>query len=232
MKPQTGSILSYLLIASLVLIARALFENALIPVSDPSQASLLRWPVLVVILLAGLAGILLSPFALDLDQPASGSLREAVGQPLALGAAGALGLILLDVIFRFPKNLNVPFPDSLPFYFIGAFITEILLHQLPLLLIVGGLGRLLLRNSCQQSVIWGGILFVAAFEPAAQTMGELSAGYGPDFLIPFFVLIYAINLVQLLTFRRLGFFAMLAVRWGLYLVWHILWGPLRLRLIF
>lgn len=232
MKARANTILAYLLIVMLVLMARALLDRWLVQAVAPSQATLLRWPVLLSILLIGLIGILLDPYVELTNEPARTNHRDLLSLPLGLGALGALGLILLDLIFRFPENLNVPFPGSLPFYFIGAAVTEIMLHQLPLLLIVGGVGKLLLRSLWQQSVIWSGILVVACLEPIVQIAGGFYTGYGPDFLIPLFMLTYAINLVQLLTYRRAGFVAMLALRWGLYLVWHILWGPVRLRLFY
>ena len=72
---------------------------------------------------------------------------------------------------------------------------------------------------------------VALLEPAfqialspPQTPLWVSAAVGLNVLV--------INLVQLAVFRRCGFAAMLAVRLAYYLLWHILWGELRLAVLF
>jgi hypothetical protein len=231
LKAGVNSILGYLLVAGLAVAARALLEFWPAQTLRPFQAALLRWPVLLAILLAGLIGVLLEPYVGFTIPAGITNLRELLGLPLSLGVFAALGLILLDLIFHMPENINVPLPGVLPFYFIAAIATEIILHQLPILLFVGGVGRLLLRDRKQEPLLWISVLIVAGFEPVARVMSGLFSGYGFDFLIPLIVLIYASNLVQLLFYRRSGFIAMLAYRWGLYLVWFILWGPLRLRLM-
>jgi hypothetical protein len=44
--------------------------------------------------------------------------------------------------------------------------------------------------------------------------------------------ILAINLAGLFLFRRFGFLPMYALRLFYYLIWHILWGYLRLSVLF
>lgn len=62
--------------------------------------------------------------------------------------------------------------------------------------------------------------------------GRFFSGYGPDFFIAGVAVVYFINLVQLVFFTRSGFLAMLTIRLAMYLVWHVLWGPLRLWLLY
>jgi hypothetical protein len=44
--------------------------------------------------------------------------------------------------------------------------------------------------------------------------------------------VWLINIAQLLVFRRYGFVPMYSLRLAYYLIWHIIWGHARLRLMF
>jgi len=44
--------------------------------------------------------------------------------------------------------------------------------------------------------------------------------------------VFAINLIQLYVFRRFGFMAIYGFRFVYYACWHVIWGYLRLQLIF
>lgn len=232
MNRRTTSIAIYLLIAATALAARGLL--ALFPVAavDPSQSALSGWLPLVVLLLLGLLAIYFTPrLGLpDVVNPDK-SWREILAVPAVVGLFSGLGLVLWDLAFRLPEDLNEPFPQSIPFYYLGAVVVEIAQHLLPLVFLLL-IGRLLLRGKYSETVLWLAVFIVAALEPLSQFGGDFFSGYGPDFFIAGVAVVYFINLVQLVFFTRSGFLAMLTIRLAMYLVWHVLWGPLRLWLLY
>lgn len=232
MSQRTKTLAVYLLIAATTLLSRALLSQMPPLAVDPSQRVVPGWLPLTVLLFLGLFGLY---FTLWLGLPgvikAGRSWREILLAPAATGLIAGSGLVLWDLVFRLPEDLNVPFPYSIPFYYAGAVVVEISLHLLPLALLLG-LGRLLLRDRAGDSLLWLSVLFVATLEPLMQFSGGFFSGYGPDFYIAGVTLVYFINLIQLIIFTRRGFLSMLVIRLAMYLVWYVLWGALRLPLLF
>jgi hypothetical protein len=220
-------------LAILALLCRLVLALWPVEAVSTSQSALLAWP-------AFLVAIFLSPPAVYVAR--RWSTRSEVTQvrpspalvlkALALGALLALPLIGWDMLFRLPRDLHIPGPQAVPFYIAGAFLVEVVQHVIPLALWLGLVGRLLLRDRYRRGVFWTGALLIAAFEPLSILGGPLLAGYTPAFYVLGAVVIYAINLVQLLAFRRYGFTSMLAIRLGMYALWHIIWGALRLQILF
>jgi hypothetical protein len=232
MSRRTKSIGIYLVIAGTTLGARSLLVQMPAAAVASFESTLLGWLPLAVLLLLGLAAVYFTPHVgfPDVIHPEK-SWRELLLAPALVGMESGLGLILWDLAFRLPENLNIPFPQSIPYYYTSAVVVEIALHLLPLVFLLFS-GRLLLRGQRADTVLWLSVLVVAALEPLFLFNGIFSSGFGPDFYIAGLAVVYAINLVQLVYFSRSGFLAMLVIRLGLYLVWHILWGSLRLWLLF
>ncbi|MFO1183215.1 MAG: hypothetical protein U1E56_00345 [Bauldia sp.] len=162
-----------------------------------------------------------------------GAFRVA-GRPLglypALALAALFGAIIVgaDAVIRFPPDMNVPFPQSLAFYPAMGFAVEALFHVLPLAAIAaltrGGSGR--------SFFAWPAILAVALIEPTYQTAVGFADGYPAAVTVFVYAQVAAINVAELVLFRRYGFLAMLTLRWGYYAIWHIGWGAARLTLLF
>ncbi len=157
----------------------------------------------------------------------TGFLRHAANGPFsgivaaaALASVLVLPTILLDVYRPFAENINVPLPDALIFYPAIALVAQTAFFLVPVALVFG-VSRL------SSLAILVAALVEPVFQVAFQYSGTLT---GQDILLG--VQIFAISLAQLLLFRRYGFFAMLAFRLVYYLHWHILWGQLRLTLLF
>ena len=143
----------------------------------------------------------------------------------------AAAMILADILIVFPADVNRLFPESLPFYYSIAFVVEVLFHLLPLSILLFFLNALPGELNFAR-IIWPCILLVALLEPAFQTVMGFSRVYPPWVTLFVAVHIYLFNVAQLAVFQRYDFVSMLSVRLVYYLLWHILWGMLRLRWLF
>lgn len=147
----------------------------------------------------------------------------------ALATVLAIAIIAADFFIRYPADLNVPLPQALLFYPAVAFIAEIIFHVLPLALLLlflnplgGWLGR--------ERLIWVCILIVAALEPTFQVLFEGKAfTWGAAYT---WIHVFAISLLQLYVFKRFDFVSMYMFRLIYYSYWHILWGVIRLEVLF
>lgn len=183
---------------------------------------------LVILLGAMLLTYLLSQGWFAIYQP-----QNASGLWIATGLASlfAMGMILADTQIVLPENINIPFPQSLLFYPSIAFVVEILFHVLPLTLLLFAV-TLMFEKLTLGVVIWPVILLVAFLEPVYQTLFGSSTGYS-TWSVGFIALhIFLINVCQLLIFKRYDFVSMYTFRLVYYLFWHVIWGYMRLRVLF
>ncbi len=153
-----------------------------------------------------------------------------------LAAAGlavlfATAMILVDSRAVLPENINRPYPQSLLFYPSIGFVVEVLFHLLPLTLLLLLLTAVFPGLPFQR-IVWLVIFLVALLEPIFQTViGGL--GSYPVWVTAFIAAhIFLINVTQLALFKRYDFLTMYAFRLVYYFFWHILWGILRLKLLF
>jgi len=148
-----------------------------------------------------------------------------------LAALMAVGMILVDLKIVFPDDINKLFPESLLFYPSIAYVVEVLFHILPLSVLLIVL-TFLSKSLSYERIIWPCILLVSLIEPIYQTILGLSTPV-PALATGYVgVHIFVINLLQLLIFRRYDFMSMYSFRLVYYLLWHIVWGYVRLRLLF
>ena len=139
-------------------------------------------------------------------------------------------IVLVDRASPFPIDTNVLYPDSLAFYPVMGYVVEILFHILPFCLVYFGLGALL-GDVSNARIIWISILVAALIEPIFQV--AFMVGRDPVWKVAYVGLhIFLFGLVQLLLFKRYDFITMYTFRLSYYLIWHILWGHLRLSLLF
>ena len=188
-------------------------------------------PLLVVVLVSVL-GFLLLAFLLargwfSIYQKHLQGLAIAGGLALLF----ALLMILVDSRFPLPEDINRPLPQALFFYPSIAFVVDILFHVLPLALILFVLTALP-GNLSFERIIWPTILLVALLEPLFQTSLSVNRS-GSPWLTGYIALhIFLINLTQLALFKRYDFVTMYSFRLVYYALWHILWGVIRLRILF
>jgi hypothetical protein len=141
----------------------------------------------------------------------------------------AVVTIAVDLAGGFPEDINVRLPEALLFYPVMAFVVEAVFHLAPLALLlltlVSGLGK-----EARGRVMAGCVAAVVVLEPAFQVWASgLDALWVNGFLA---VHLLAFNAVQLWLFRRYDFLTMYAFRLVYYLHWHIVWGYLRLHVLF
>ena len=141
----------------------------------------------------------------------------------------AIAIVIADFFIRYPEDINVPMPQAILFYPSMGFIAEIVFHVLPLallLIILNPLGRWL----GNERVIWLAIFVVATLEPTFQILlGGEALTWGSAYT---WVHVFAISFLQLYVFWRFDFVSMYGFRLFYYAYWHILWGTLRLKVLF
>lgn len=141
----------------------------------------------------------------------------------------AVAIVIADFFLRYPKDTNVPVPQALLFYPAVGFVAEIVFHVLPLALLMLALSPLAKRFGTER-IVWLGILLVAVLEPTFQTLFEgkvftWRAAYT-------WIHVFALAFLQLYVFRRFDFVSMYSFRLIYYAYWHILWGVVRLKVLF
>jgi hypothetical protein len=153
------------------------------------------------------------------------------GVKLSAVLATVLGIaiIIADFFIRYPADTNVPVPQALLFYPSIGFGAEIIFHVLPLVLLLslldplgGWIGR--------EKVIWAAIILVAVLEPIFQVAFEGKPfTWGAAYTL---IHVFVIAFMQLYVFRRYDFISMYLFRIFYYMYWHILWGVIRLEILF
>jgi hypothetical protein len=202
----------------------------------PAVESYFAWffgdlPPTLIVLLAGAIGApcLAGLRRLDgFDILRRGSTMRGIAVGAGLATVLGVAIVIADIIFRYPEDLNAPLPQALAFYPSIGLVAEIVFHILPLaitLLLLQPLrGRL--GMPC---TTWIAIILVAVAEPSFQVFfgGETKA-----LAVYTWVHVFFIAFLQLYVFRRYDFVSMYSMRLVYYAYWHITWGTLRLGLLF
>jgi len=155
------------------------------------------------------------------------------GVLLSAGLASILGIIgiLLDHVIVYPRTMNVPFPESLAYYPSIAFSAEIVFHLLPLTLF-----SILLSSVFQKvdsrKIIWIAIFIASLSDPILQIFDAAANNYPLWAVLVTGLHVFVINILQLVIFKRYDFVSMLSFRLVYYIIWHIVWGNIRLRVLF
>ncbi len=138
-----------------------------------------------------------------------------------LGAVFVLPPVAIDLALPLPRDLNVLWPGALVFYPVAGFAAEVVFHLLPLAIMAVLLRQKSLPVWAFAPAVLAEPLFQALVAGGLTMQGILAA-----------VHVAAFSAVQIWVFQRRGFLAMYALRMVFYLFWHILWGSLRLTLLF
>lgn len=179
-------------------------------------------PPVVMLAASGLAGAvaLAGLDRLGFFMPGPRQCRAGIIRAVALGSALAVPTILVDLAHPFPATMNAAFPASLIFYPSIALVAEAAFHLVPLALLLTLLRRPLVA-----------IALAACVEPVFQT--AFAAPGEPIWQTAFVAVnVFAIGFLQIVLLRRYGIAALLALRLTYYLWWHIVWGGLRLEILF
>jgi hypothetical protein len=153
------------------------------------------------------------------------------GMAVSAGLATLMGvaIIIADLFIRYPENLNVPVPEALLFYPTIGFVAEIVFHVLPLTILMLVLSPLHRRLGADR-LVWLCIVIVAVSEPVFQVAFEPDPFSWPAAYTGVHVFVFA--LLQLAVFRRYDFASMYSFRLFYYVYWHIVWGVIRLDVLF
>jgi len=187
--------------------------------------------ILVTVLAAVAGGLALWGMEANYDFVIFGGRATLRGMALSavLATVLAVAIIIADFIIRYPEDLNVPVPQALLFYPAIGFVAELLFHIVPLAILLLLLSPLS-GSFGKERVIWLAILLVAALEPTFQVLFEGEPLTWGDAYT--WIHVFAIAFLQLYVFRRFDFVSMYAFRLFYYAYWHILWGALRLEVLF
>jgi uncharacterized membrane protein YwzB len=158
-----------------------------------------------------------------------GTTFRGMGLSLALATGLAAAIVVADFFIRYPEDTNVPVPQALLFYPAIGFVAGIIFQVLPLALLLFALNPLVGRLG-REGVVWLGILLTAVLEPTFQVVFEGKAFTWGDAYT--WVHVFAIAFLQLYVFRRFDFMSMYSFRLFYYGYWHILWGVIRLEVLF
>lgn len=180
--------------------------------------------------MAGTAGLTFLVFRRGFAVYRSATWRQGLVRAAAVATLLGIVIVAFDLMVVFPADINVALPLGLLFYPLMGFVVESLFHLLPLALVMLPVRRAA-EGAREHWVFWSGLATVALLEPAFQ-VGAVPAGF-PGWAAGFLALhLFVFNGLQLWTFVRYDFFTMFAFRMVYYLYWHILWGTLRLHVLF
>jgi hypothetical protein len=152
------------------------------------------------------------------------SNRSRIWIPALIG----LGFGILDVVIikgilhpepytELPPFLQ-PFPYSIFLYFSGAFEIEIFYRLIPIVLVLAVFSKIRQGKYLDQA-FWGIAFLTALREPLEQLPS------GETWFIAYALISgFAMNFIQAIYFRKVGFMGNLSLRLGHYLMWHILLG--------
>ena len=152
------------------------------------------------------------------------------GVAVGAGLATVLGIaiVIADLVFRYPEDMNAPIPQALAFYPSVGLIAEVVFHILPLTLVLIALLPFRDRLGTHRAT-WIAITLVAVAEPTFQVF---FGGEVPPLAVYTWIHVFAIAFLQLYVFRRYDFVSMYSLRLVYYAFWHLIWGALRLKLLF
>ena len=189
-------------------------------------------PILTVITIV-ITGLILLTFLLSKSWFViyrSGIWKERL-YTLILAFLLALIIIGVDIRVVLPKDMNILFPESLLFYPAIGLVVEILFHLFPLTLLLVIL-PVLFKKVSFEIILWFSLIAVSLLEPTYQTIAGPSGQYPLWSVIYIWIHIFLINIFQLIIFKHYDFVTMYSFRLAYYLLWHIVWGKMRLDFLF
>jgi hypothetical protein len=215
----------YLVLIALMTVLAGLQAGLPLQINQGQQMS---WPMIIVTALLGLIGLVLASKAgfPEMWEPHI-SAKQRFWLPFGVGAALGVVMVLLDQVRPLGTEIQTRFPDSLIVFLLAGLVEEIIVHLFLTTLLIWLISGVILKNRYQQTIFW----LVAVGVAILYWLLQLSAirTYFPEK----FSVVLAIQLLFVITttitvgayfFRKSGFLAALSLRYGFYLIWHIVWG--------
>ena len=112
-----------------------------------------------------------------------------------------------------------------------GYAVDILFHLVPLTILLGVLVTAL-KNVDREKILFMCILVVSLIEPVYQYL--LTPAIGKPLWLEIFdgTRLFLFSIVQLNILKRYDFISMYSFRLVYYLLWHILWGSIKLLILF
>lgn len=140
-----------------------------------------------------------------------------------------MAVVVADVLLRYPQDINVPVPRALLFYPAIGLTAEVAFHLVPLACLLLVLNAIV-PQVARERVVWFALALVAVSEPVFQV---LVGGGGTGLVdVHTWVHVFVLASLQLYVFRRFDFASMYGFRLVYYAYWHILWGTIRIPVLF
>ena len=223
-----------ILIAAVIIVHYIIVLNPDISM-QPGQRAIFSWPAIGVLGSLGLLSvILLNLTKLKGLWDTNVGIKQKLIYPMIIGFLFGTILVAYDIITGLSaldtanmgvESLNVAFPYSIPFYFGGAVIINILYYLILIPIVVFIVSTKLLRGKSEGIVFWTIGIMVALIEPLTNPGLNYITQHGAIGIpVIFFVLL--INVLSIWFIRKYGFISAIFLRIGHYTVWHILYGLL------
>lgn len=222
----------FILIGILIIVHYVIVLNPDIPMLQ-GQRAIFSWPAIGVLGSLGL----LSVFLLNLTKlkglwDTNVEINQKLIYPLIIGLLfGAIQVVYdlitdlhaMDAASMGMESLNVSFPYSIPFYFGGAVITNIIYYLIIIPIAVFIVSTKLLKGKAEDKVFWSIGILVALIEPLTNPGINYITQHGA-MGIPVILLVLLFNLLSIWLIRKYGFISAIFLRVGDYIVWHIIYG--------
>lgn len=155
--------------------------------------------------------------------------RRGLARSSALALGFGAAILIADSTLGFDEGINVPWPAGALFYPVMGFIAEVAFHLVPLTLVVTAVGR---KRQLEPRIAIAVMLLVALIEAVYQVLGSGTADTSPWLMTYLLLHMTVFGFVGLAALRRYGFAAMMWLRLVYYLIWHLIWGAVRLEILF
>jgi len=152
---------------------------------------------------------------------------QRFGRPFLLGLSLGAVMVLSELVNPLGAELQTPFPDSLIVFGQAGLVEEVIFH----LFLTTGLvwlgSNVLLKGRHQTTVFWIAAIGISLLYWLMQ-VGAVYTYFPNKFSVmlggQMLVMIGGTLTLGAYLFRQHGFWAALSLRYGFYLVWHILWA--------
>jgi hypothetical protein len=193
-----------------------------------NQGQQSSWPDIIIAAVAGWIGVILSSKTGFPEMwEARISSKDRFWIPAFVGLGMGIVMVLSDLVHPLGREAQTRFPDSLVVFSLAGITEEIIIHLFLTTLLVWLVAGVMLKGRYQEPVFWT----VAAGGGVLYWLGQINAviTYFPDqfsiaFAVQMFIIIFVTITAGAYLFRKGGFLAALSLRYGFYLVWHIIWG--------
>jgi hypothetical protein len=186
------------------------------------------WLFAMVVAVLGWIGVILSPKTGFPEMWARWiSNKQRFWIPALVGLGLGTIMFLFDLVQPLGSEAQTRFPDSLIVFSLAGITEEIIIHLFLTTLLIWLISGLLLKGRYQEPVFWvvavgGAVLYWLVQVNAIRTY--FPEQFSIALATQIFLVIVGTITAGAYVFRKGGFLAALSLRYGFYLVWHIIWG--------